>query len=99
MEKIEDLLDLSLREVLEKFVAIQSLECCYYYGIAPVELIEKLFENYNIDEYAEAFNVQNLIDDELLVSYSDPILTYEKLERIMENLGISKKEKVERCIR
>lgn len=88
-------MDLTLREVLEKFVAIQSLECCYFYGIAPIELVDELFENYNIDEYAEAFDVQNLIDDELLVDYSDPILTYKKLEKIMENLGITKKKKVE----
>ena len=90
--KIEDLLDLTLREILEKYVAIRNLECCYFYGVAPVELIEKLFKEYNINEdYPEAFNVENIVDDELIVSYDEELLTYEKLERIMCNLGISKK--------
>ena len=92
--KLEELMEMTLKEVLETFVGIRSLECCYWYGIAKADDVEKLFENYNIEEYEEAFDVANLIEDELLVSHQEEVLTYDVLERIMENLGISKKEEV-----
>lgn len=94
MKKIEDLLDLTLREILENYVAINNLECGFYYGIADNDLIEEIYQEYNIeDEYPEAFDVENLINDELIVSYQEPLLTKPKLEKIMKNLGISKKNK------
>ena len=36
--KIEDLLDLTLREILEKYGAVRNLECGYFYGIVPIFL-------------------------------------------------------------
>lgn len=89
----EDLLDLPLREVLENYVCVRNLECGYFYGIFKNEDIEKIFKNYNIEkDYPEAFNVENLIDDELVVAYDEPIKDYNKLVTIMQNLQITKKE-------
>ena len=91
--KIADLMDMTLREILEEYVSIQSLECGYYYGITTVADAKKIFENYNVDEeYSEGFFVENLVNDELLLDDSKPILTYEKLENIMHNLSITPKE-------
>ena len=91
--KINDILDLSLRQILEDYVIINNLECGYYYGIAPSELVERLFNEYNVEkDYPEAFNVENVVNDEILVSYDEDIISYEKMEKIMANLGISKKE-------
>ena len=90
---IEDLLDLTLREVLENYSAVQNLECGFFYGICKDTLLEDLFQKYNIEkDYPEAFNADTIINSELLVSYQDPLLTRDKLERIMDNLGITRKE-------
>lgn len=95
--KFEDLLDLPLREVLENYVCVHNLECGYFYGIFKNEDIEKIFQKYNIEEdYPEAFNVENLIDDELIVSYQEPVKDYQKLVNIMQNLQISKKGGINR---
>ena len=94
--KISELLDMTLREVLDNYSAVMSLECCYYYGIFKDRDIEKVYEKYNIDEeYPEAFAPEPLISDEVLYDCSDDVGDYEKLERIMCNLGISKKEVVD----
>lgn len=92
--KFEELLDLSLREVLENYCIVHNLECGGYYGIFKNEDIEKIFKNYNIEEdYPEAFNVENLVNDEVVVTYQEPVKDYDYLIKVMDNLGISKKEK------
>lgn len=92
MKTINDLLDLSMKKILENYVVIENLECGYYYGIVPIELLDKLFNEYDVEnEYPEAFDVQNIIPDAILVDYDEKIIDYEKLEKIMKNLGISKK--------
>ncbi len=90
--KINDLLDLTLREILENYVAVFNPECCFYYGIFKVEDIDKIFKEYNIEkDYPEAFEVENLISDELIIDFNEEIKDYNKLLKIMDNLGISKK--------
>ena len=74
---------------LDNFSSIESLECGYKYGIFRDEDIKKAFEEYNIDEYSEAFSPSNLIDDELLLDKE--VKDYDTIVRILENLGISKK--------
>ena len=91
--KIKDLMDLTLGEILEKYCAVYNLECCYYYGITEIDKIDEIFENYNIEEYSEAFNIENLINDELLLSSDDDLLEYDKLVKIVDGLGITKKIK------
>lgn len=90
--KIDDLLDMTLREVLDEYVSIQSLECGYFYGITTVEDANRIFDEYGVKEtYAEAFFVDNLVNDELLLDGDKPILDYEKLVEIVTNLGVEKK--------
>ena len=92
MKTFNDLLDLTLREVLENYVVLHNLECGYYYGVARSDDVEKLFNNYNINEdYPEAFNVEGLIQDETITDYGEEIVSYSKMEKIMKNLDISKK--------
>ena len=89
--KINDLMDLTLREILENYVAVFNPECCYYYGIFRVEDIDRIFKEFNINkDYPEAFQVESLISDELIVDYDSEIRDYNVLLKIMENLGISK---------
>lgn len=88
--KIKDLLDLSFREVLENYCIIQSLECDYIYGLAVSDDVETLFNDYNIeDEYPEGFDVETVIGR--VVDYDEDVYEYDRLVRIMNNLGISHK--------
>ena len=90
--KINDLLDLTLREILEKYCIVQNLECGYIYGVFKQDDVERIYEEYNVEEeYPEAFGVDNMISDEILVSYDEDIRDYATLIRIMENLGVNKK--------
>ena len=90
--KFEDLLDLPLRQVLKDYVCVYNLECGGYYGIFSDKDIEKIFDEYNINEdYPEAFAVEELINEELLFGFEEPVRDYDTLLRIMDNLGISKK--------
>ena len=88
----DELLDLTLREILEKYCTVMSLECGYYYGVFKQEDIEKIFKEFNIEEeYPEAFHVETLIPLEILDA-ADEVKEYDSLIRIVDNLGISKKE-------
>lgn len=92
--KFEELLDYTLREILEEYCCINNLECGFYYGIARLDDIDQLYEEYNIEEdYNEAFQVESLISDDLVVDWSEDIIDYNRLLNIMKQLGISKKEK------
>ena len=91
--KLNELLDLTLREILEEYGAVYNTECSYYYGVSSFDNLDELYKNYNIDEdYPEAFTVENLINDELIVSFDEDILDYTALEKIMKNLNIRKKK-------
>ena len=90
--KIEDLMDLTLREVLETYCAVHNLECGYYYGIFKISDVEKILKEYNVEEdYPEAFCAESLLTDDELRDI-DEIRDYNILINIMNNLGISKKE-------
>ena len=93
MTKLKELLNITLGELLERYVQIFNAECGYLYGIAELDDVNQLYYEYNIDkEYPEAFTMENLIPNELNIYSKDAeVMPYEKLENIMENLGISKK--------
>ena len=93
MTKLTELLNMKLSEVLEKYVQIQNVECGYLYGITELDDVDRLYSEYNIeDDYPEAFMPEELIHPELGIYSEDAeVMTYEKLERIMENLGVTKK--------
>lgn len=93
MTKLIELLNLTLGELLERYVQIFNAECGYLYGIAELDDVNQLYSEYNIDEdYPEAFMPEVLIHHELNIYSEDAeVMPYEKLENIMENLGISKK--------
>ena len=91
-EEQNSLLDMKLRDILDKYCVVFNPECCYYYGIFEYHDIEKLYKHYNIDEdYPEAFSVEELINHEILLDIDD-VRGYDVLLRIMDNLGINKKE-------
>lgn len=93
--KVKDLLDLPFKEVLENYVLLYSPECGYYYGIVKSSLVDDIVDEYNIEEeYPESFDVECFIPIETSIECEDELIDYEKLERIMDNLGVSKKEQL-----
>lgn len=85
----EELLDLSLREVLDNYASVESLECGYFYGVVSFDDLEKLFEMYDIGSDCSSFYVDSLINHELIDKNN--ILGIDDLVKIMDNLGIDKK--------
>lgn len=88
---IDELLKLNLDEILENYCLLYSPECGYYYGIAECNDVDKLYEEYNIDEYSEAFEPDTIIPGHIMGEINDKLLTYDLLENIMNNLDITKK--------
>ena len=63
--RIEELLDLTLREVLENYCTVCNLECGYYYGVFKKDDIDELYEHYNVEEYTEAFFVDEFMKSDV----------------------------------
>lgn len=90
---LEEILDMSLRDILDKYCAVYNLECGYYYGVSEFDSVDELFEKYNIEEeYPEAFYIEPIVNQEILDNF-DELLSYEKMVKIMDNLGINLKTK------
>ena len=88
--KLDDLLDLTLREILEQYCTVINLECGFHYGIFKQDDVEKIIEEYNINEYPEGFHVDSLIPSEIL-DLCEEVKEYGSLVKIVNNLGVSKK--------
>ena len=52
-----------------------------------------MFDEYDVESYSEAMVVNNLISDELIINDDEDLIDYDKISRIMKNLGIVKKDK------
>lgn len=91
---VNDLLDMTVREVLDEYCVLFSPECCYTYGVTSWDNANQMYDEYNIEEeYPESMCPENLISDE--VWDTDEIIDMEKINRIMDNLGISRKGDVD----
>ena len=95
--KLIKLLDLTLREILEKYCVLFSEECCWTYGITTHEAINKIAEKYNLSD-APSLTVQPILFNlEILLEFEDEtndaeILTVKDIENLIENhLPIEKK--------
>lgn len=91
--KFEELLDKPLKELLDGYALLYNLECGYYYGICDLDTIDMMFQEYNVEEYSDAMYVDSLIPESVLQNIDDETVSYEKIEKIMNNLGISKRTK------
>lgn len=91
--KIKDLLDMTLGEVLQEYCILYNLECCYNYGITSDSNADRMYNEFNVeDDYPEAMTVMSVVDDELLLDMDADLVDWDKIVRIMDNLGISRKD-------
>ncbi|MBP5423017.1 MAG: hypothetical protein J6Y78_11305 [Paludibacteraceae bacterium] len=91
-ETFDDLLEMKFGEVLEKYSVLWNYECAYPYGICSNELVEKMYEEYDVQSYWEAMTTETIINSDLLYDASGELITWEKIVRIMDNLGILRKD-------
>ena len=86
--KIDDLLDLTLREILEKYRVLYNAECGFYYGVFRVDDINRIFEMYAISEDSEEVVVESIVVNDVLFHIDSDVKDYPELVKIMKNLGI-----------
>lgn len=97
--KLLELLDLPLKEILDKYCLLWSAECCYIYGITTHKAINEIADKYNICDEPSLVAEPILFNIDLLAEFEDEnnpaeILTVEKIEELIDNhLPIEKKEK------
>ena len=90
----EDLLDMTLREVLDEFCFVYSPECGYLYGITRWDDAYQMWEEYDLkDEYC--FDSESIMAWPMEVDLENDILTLEGLRRVLDYLGIEKKKEEE----
>ena len=92
--KFEDLLDVTLGEILEEYSIAYNNECGFLYGVIPNDIIRIVNETYNLEEYDEAFVIEPFIDIELLTDMENEVLDMDRIGKIMKNLGITTKKTV-----
>ena len=91
-EKIKDLYQKTFGEVLEEYCILYNEECGYTYGIINQELAQETYDEYNIEkDYPEAVTTHPLIPIELILDDDYTLIKKNKINRLMENLNISKK--------
>lgn len=84
----EDLFEMKLGDVLEKYFVLYNLECGYAYGICDSETVDKMYENYRVEDYEVAMSPEPLIPLEVLDELQEEFIDDDKVKRIMDNLGI-----------
>ena len=93
--KLKDILDLPLRQILEEYCQLVSLECDYVYGVTKHDTIGEIAEKYDLcDE--PSISPEPLFRLDLLVEFENEdteILTTEHIEHIIDNLGLQEKKK------
>lgn len=90
--KIIELLDLKLKDILDKFCILYSAECDYIYGITTHDAIIEMNEKYELSN-EPSIAVDSLINIELLCELEDTdndteVLTLKNIECIIKNLGL-----------
>ena len=91
--RFEELLDKTLGEVLDNYSLISNYECGFIYGIIPNDILGEILDKYDVDEYKEAFTIDPVISIELVTDVGNELISMEKAENIMKNLGIKTKNR------
>lgn len=96
--KLTELLDMTLREVIDKYCVLFSEECCWTYGVTTHDAIGEIAEKYDLCDEPSLTSQPILFNLELLCEFEDEdndaeILTTKDIERLIENhLPIERKQ-------
>lgn len=88
---MDELMNMKLVDVLERFCIVYSPECDYYYGITEWDDALQMLIEYKLDdEYC--FAADSLIPMDYGVESGEEVLSIDDLRHILDYLGIEKKE-------
>jgi len=93
---IDDLLEMTVAEVLENFCVVYSPECDYNYGIAKWYDVNQIWEEFDLEEQY-CFDGDYLIPIDYGFDSGEDVLELKDLKQIMARLGIAKKESCPIC--
>lgn len=82
-----NILDLTLRELLEGYCILYSPECGYYYGITTWDNALRIDSEYDLED-CYSVDAESFVNDEIDLG---KIIEWEHIEKLMDNLDISKK--------
>ena len=88
MVEKEDLFNMTVGDLLENYQVLYNLECGYFYGICKTETVDKMYQDYRVEDYNEAMSPEPLIRLEVLDEMMGDLIDDDKIGRIMDNLGI-----------
>lgn len=94
--KIDELMKMTVEDVLNEYCIAFSPECDYNYGIARWDDCNQIHEEFDLeDQYC--FSGDSLIPLDYCFDYGEDVLDLKDLRRIMGILGIAKKESCPKC--
>ena len=94
--KVDDLMKMTVEDLLNEFCILYSPECDYNYGIGRWDDVRKIFEEYDLeDQYC--FDGDYLIPLDYCFDCGEEVLELEDLHCIMDKLGIIKKQFCPSC--
>ena len=95
-EKIDDLMKMTVEELLDTYCITYSPECGYYYGVAKWDDVYSIYDKYDLeDEYC--FDGDSLIPLDYGFDCGEEVLDFKDLECIMDKLGIIIRQSCPNC--
>ena len=88
----DDLMDMKLKDILENYCVLWNYECAYPYGVCSQELVERMYDEYDVQSYWEAMTTEPVINFQVLEISDKDLIDWEKIGIIMDNLGIMRKD-------
>ena len=89
--KVDDLMKMTVEDLLNEFCILYSPECDYNYGIGRWDDVGKIFEEYDLEDHY-CFDGDYLITLDYCFDCGEKVLELEDLHCIMDKLGIIKKQ-------
>lgn len=93
---VDDLYDLTVRELLSDYCLVYSPECDYNYGITKWKDAEKIYDEFDLKDQA-SFDADSLIPLDYGFFDGESVLSIDDLRCVMDKIGIVKKQSCPIC--
>lgn len=94
--KIDDLMEMKVKDVLDEYCLLYSPECDYNYGIGKWDDVAQIYEEFDLeDQYC--FDGDYLIPVDYGFDSGEIVLDLQDLKQIMAKLGIAKRQSCPSC--
>lgn len=93
---IDDLMQMTVGELLTEYCILYSPECDYNYGIGRWDDANQIYEEFDLEEQY-CFSGDSLIPLDYGFDEGEKVLTLDDMRHIMDVLGIVKKQSCPKC--